>query len=195
VTYYRYIRFYPDGTVLYLLTTVEPVDVVPHINKANVTAARPTSRKHHQRIVSDVGSSATGGQDPVPTVAMDALKRAQFGRWRLSKPDSPSGSPGESEYSLPVKDKSAAAPDPRDLVIETEGIGSPKYIYVLHLALRSSTARPANANPSHPNPSRNTKLVWKGYWSYDKLTDDWAEFGLKNDRAFVFRRVRGWGMN
>jgi F-box protein 9 len=88
----------------------------------------------------------------------------------------------------------ATTPDPRDLVIETEGIGA-KYIYVLHLALRSTTARPANANPMNPNPSRNTKLVWKGYWSYDKLTDDWAEFGLKNDRAFVFRRVRGWGLN
>ncbi|KAL2834203.1 hypothetical protein BDW59DRAFT_44792 [Aspergillus cavernicola] len=193
VTYYRYLRFYPDGTVIYLLTTSEPVDVVPHINKPNVTAARATSRKHHQRNLPDVGSSS-GVQDPVPTVAMDALKRAQWGRWRLSKPTSPTDPPEESNNSFPTKDKSAV-PDSRDLVIETEGIGAPKYIYVLHLALRSTTTRPTNANPTAPNPSRNTKLVWQGYWSYDKLTDDWAEFGLKNDRAFVFRRVRAWGMN
>ncbi|OJJ58778.1 hypothetical protein ASPSYDRAFT_177655 [Aspergillus sydowii CBS 593.65] len=192
VTYYRYLRFYPDGTVIYILSTVEPVDVVPHINKANVTAARATSRKQNPRTAPDVTASAL---EPVPAVAMDALKRAQWGRWRLSKPTSPTDPPEETEYSFPSKDKSATAPDPRDLVIETEGVGAPKYVYVLHLALRSSTARPVNSNPALPNPSKNTKLVWKGYWSYDKLTDDWAEFGLKNDRAFVFRRVRGWGMN
>ncbi|KAL2807632.1 hypothetical protein BJX63DRAFT_436842 [Aspergillus granulosus] len=192
VTYYRYLRFYPDGTVIYLLSTVEPVDVVPHINKANVTAARAPSRKQQQKSAQD---PLTRPQDPVPPVALDALKRAQWGRWRLSKPESPTDSPDELEHYFPTKDKSVSTPDPRDLVIETEGIGSPKYIYVLHLALRSTTARPVNANPMAPNPSRNTKLVWKGYWSYDKLTDDWAEFGLKNDRAFVFRRVRGWGIS
>lgn len=184
VTYYRYLRFYPDGTVIYILTTVEPMEVVPHINKTNVTAARATHRKQNPR-------NTEAPQEPVPGVAMDALKRAQLGRWRLSKPESATDS-AEPENSLPNKD---ATPDPRDLVIETEGVGAPKYVYVLYLALRSTTARPTNANLSLPNPSRNTRLVWKGYWSYDKLTDDWAEFGLKNDRAFVFRRVRGWGMN
>ncbi|KAL4924482.1 putative F-box protein (Pof7) [Aspergillus undulatus] len=195
VTYYRYLRFYPDGSVIYLLTTVEPVDVVPHINKANVTAARATSRKQIPRNPGDAGASVSGAQEPVLPVVMDALKRAQWGRWRLSKPSSPTDPPEVPEYLFPNKDKAATTPDPRDLVIETEGVGAQKYVYVLHLALRSTTARPNNAHPTHPNPSRNTKLVWKGYWSYDKLTDDWAEFGLKNDRAFVFRRVRGWGMS
>ncbi|KAL6234163.1 hypothetical protein BDW75DRAFT_213147, partial [Aspergillus navahoensis] len=190
VTYYRYLRFYPDGTVIYILTTVEPVDLVPHISKANVTAARATSRKQNPRNVPGVGS---GTQEPVPSVAMDVLKRAQWGRWRLSKPASPTDPPEQAEYSFPSKDGLATTPDPRDLVVETEGVKE-KYVYVLHLALRSAAARPSNASPLHPNPSRNTKLVWKGYWSYDKLTDDWAEFGLKNDRAFVFRRVRGWGL-
>ncbi|KKK13435.1 F-box protein [Aspergillus rambellii] len=202
VTYYRYIRFYPDGTVIYLLTTEEPVDVVPHINKENVKTARATSHKQHQRNLSDVGASVSGAPDPIPHVVMGALKRAQWGRWRLAKPETASDSADESEqiesisdyYSFPTKDKAAASPDPRDLVIETEGVGGPKYIYVLHLSLRSTNIRANNTNPSLPNPSRNTKMVWKGYWSYDKLTDDWAEFGLKNDRAFVFRRVRGWGM-
>ncbi|KAL3480695.1 hypothetical protein BJX99DRAFT_220099 [Aspergillus californicus] len=189
VTYYRYLRFYPDGTVIYMLTTVEPVDLVPHINKANVTAARATSRKQHQRVLPDIGSS---NQEPVPPIAMDALKRAQWGRWRLAKPTSQPDPPEEkSGYSFPNQDPTL---DPRDLIIEAEGKGAPKYIYVLHLALRSTTARPANASPMHPNSSKNTKLVWKGYWSYDKLADGWTEFGLKNDRAFVFRRVRGWGM-
>ncbi|KAL4975879.1 hypothetical protein BDW66DRAFT_63167 [Aspergillus desertorum] len=191
VTYYRYLRFYPDGTVIYILTTVEPVDLVPHINKANVTAARATSRKPPSRNALGVG---TGTQEPVPPVAMDVLKRAQWGRWRLCKPASPMDPPEQAEFSFPSKDGSATTPDPRDLVVETEGVKE-KYVYVLHLTLRSTAARPSSASPFHSNPSRNTKLVWKGYWSYDKLTDDWAEFGLKNDRAFVFRRVRGWGLN
>ncbi|KAL4777640.1 hypothetical protein BDW60DRAFT_173614 [Aspergillus nidulans var. acristatus] len=190
VTYYRYLRFYPDGTVIYILTTVEPVDLVPYINKVNVAVARAPSRKQTPRNAG-VGS---GTQEPVPPVAMDVLKRAQRGRWRLSKPASPTDPPEQATDSFPSKDGLATTPDPRDLVVETEGVKE-KYVYVLHLALRSTAARPANASPFHPNPSRNTKLVWKGYWSYDKLTDDWAEFGLKNDRAFVFRRVRGWGMD
>lgn len=33
VTYYRYLRFYRDGTVISLLTTHEPTDVVPYLTK------------------------------------------------------------------------------------------------------------------------------------------------------------------
>ncbi|RAK96321.1 putative F-box protein (Pof7) [Aspergillus ibericus CBS 121593] len=200
VTYYRYLRFYPDGTVIYLLSTVEPLEVVPYISQENLKAARAISQKQHHRQGPDAASAAT---DTVPPVAMGALKQAHRGRWRLAKPAPASDSSEEatqgdiiSEYdSLPVKAQSTGEPDPRDLVIETEGVG-PKYMYLLHLSLRSvSTHKPTNSNMTPPNPSKNTKLAWKGYWSYNKLTDDWAEFGLKNDRAFVFRRVRGWGMH
>ena len=204
VTYYRYLRFYPDGTVVYLLTTVEPLEVVPYISKENVKAARAISQKQFHRHMADPGNTITGPTDTIPPVAMGALRQAYRGRWRLAKPapasdaadDVPQDDLISGYESLPVKAQSAGAPpDPRDLVIETEGAG-PKYMYLLHLSLRSvSAAKPANANMTPPNPSKNTKLAWKGYWSYNRLTDDWAEFGLKNDRAFVFRRVRGWGMN
>ncbi|PWY68653.1 hypothetical protein BO70DRAFT_366026 [Aspergillus heteromorphus CBS 117.55] len=199
VTYYRYLRFYPDGTVIYLLSTVEPLVVVPYISRENIKAARATSQKQHHRQAADANSASS---DTVPPVAMGALKHAHRGRWRLAKPTPESDSSDEvppshplSEYdSLPAKAQTTAAPDPRDLIIETEGVG-PKYMYLLQLSLRSvSTSKPTNPNMTPSNPSKNTKLVWKGYWSYNKLTDDWAEFGLKNDRAFVFRRVRGWGM-
>ncbi|PYH96068.1 putative F-box protein [Aspergillus ellipticus CBS 707.79] len=198
VTYYRYLRFYPDGTVVYLLSTVEPLAVVPYISRENVKVARAISQKQQHRQGPDAGAS-----DTIPPVAMGALKHAHRGRWRLTKPAPASDSPDEtpqsdplSEYdSLPVKSQSREEPDPRDLIIETEG-SSPKYMYLLQLSLRSvSVSKPTNPNMKPPNPSKNTKLVWKGYWSYNNLTDDWAEFGLKNDRAFVFRRVRGWGMH
>jgi F-box protein 9 len=43
--------------------------------------------------------------------------------------------------------------------------------------------------------TRNNKLVWQGYWSYNRLTDDWAVFGLKNDRPFYWSRVKSYGMS
>jgi F-box protein 9 len=42
---------------------------------------------------------------------------------------------------------------------------------------------------------RNNKLAWQGYWSYNLLTDDWGEYGLKNDRPFYWSRVKSYGMS
>lgn len=198
ITYYRYLRFYPDGTVISLLSTVEPLDLVPHISKENVMAAR----KQHHRQTPEGGTALSGASEPVPHVAMGALKQAQLGRWRLARP-SPSSESSEDAPADPISDflsstgktSSDDMLDPRDIVIETEGVG-PKYTYVLYLSLRSSsTGSRSQSGQAPPNTSKNTKLAWKGYWSYNKLTDDWAEFRLRNDRAFVFRRVRGWGLN
>ncbi|KAF3401081.1 F-box protein pof7 [Talaromyces pinophilus] len=196
VTYYRYLRFYPDGTVISLLTTTEPVDVVPHISKENVAAAilfrHPGKRKTDPALQEAAASGA-----PVPTVAMQALKYALRGRWHLTRPTSeePHNSEIGDRLHSPLSTKNEGmGTDPRDLVIETEGV-DPKYTYVLHLGLRSSNpARAVGATKAPPNVSKNTKLVWKGFWSYNKLTDDWGEFGLRNDRSFAFRRVRGWGL-
>ena len=60
-----------------------------------------------------------------------------------------------------------------------------KYMYRMDLALR---------NAGRGTGSRNTKLVWRGFYSYNRLTDDWAEFGLRNDKPFFFSRVRSYGM-
>lgn len=188
VTYYRYLRFYPDGSVVSLLTTTDPVDVVPHIGKENMMAARVPSYRQHQRHASDQGQSLSGATDPVPPVAMNALKYGLRGRWRLASPADFADDTNESK-TPPRENQNQQSFDPRDLIIETEGV-DPKYEYTMHLSLRSPSVSKA-----HPNPSRNTKLVWRGFWSYNKITDDWAEFGLRNDRAYVFRRVRGWGLD
>ncbi|KAJ5084073.1 hypothetical protein NUU61_008652 [Penicillium alfredii] len=192
VTYYRYLRFYPDGSVVSLLSTTEPVDIVPHISKQNLMVARSTQR-NHQRRVSDHGQSLSGAADPVPPVAMAALKHGHRGRWHLTAPVDASESTGDTNPASSERTK--ASTDPRDLIVETEGVG-PQYIYTMHLSLRSPTgSRSAQVGASPSNPSKNTKLVWRGFWSYNKITDDWGEFGLRNDRAFVFRRVRGWGLD
>lgn len=59
VTYYRFLRFFRDGTVISLLTTNEPVDVVPFLTKKNLEAR----------------------QNAVPKFMQQALR----GRWHLAK--------------------------------------------------------------------------------------------------------------
>jgi F-box protein 9 len=157
VTYYRYLRFFPDGSLISLLTTAEPADVVPYLRKEHL---------HYQR--------QPGGSLP-QTVMKDALT----GRWRLS------GDPWRSATAAAVvADDDAAddtAPEPEgDVYIETQGV-VPKYTYKLQLALGSAG-----------RGARNNKLAWKGYWSHNKLTDDWAEFGRKNYRAFYWSRVKSY---
>lgn len=49
VTYYRYLRFYPDGTCVMALTALEPTDVVPQFlrkNKLRRILANPDSKEH-----------------------------------------------------------------------------------------------------------------------------------------------------
>ena len=147
VTYFRYLRFFRDGTCISLLTTSEPVDVVHHLTKANL---------HHHH----------SGYMP-SSVMKDALR----GRWRLSGPASSALNPVTNEPEAEG-----------DVLIETEGVVT-KYTYKMYLAL-------AHAGRS----ARNNKLAWKGFWSYNKLTDDWAEFGLRNDKAFYWSRVKSYGM-
>ncbi|KAL3425334.1 F-box domain-containing protein [Phlyctema vagabunda] len=147
VTYYRYLRFFRDGTVISLLTTSEPADVVHHLTKE----------------LSDVHRN--GGNAHLPSIVMQNALR---GRWRLSSIDDYPG----------VDLKEAEG----DLIIETEGATGPRYIYRLELSLRSSG-----------KGAKNNKLVWKGFWSHNVLTDDVAPFTLRNDKAFFWSRVRSYG--
>ncbi|EFQ99050.1 F-box protein HRT3 [Nannizzia gypsea CBS 118893] len=59
VTYYRYLRFYPDGTVLSLLSTAEPVEVVHHLTRENIDLlATSSAGRKHTRHVSDTSAPA-----------------------------------------------------------------------------------------------------------------------------------------
>lgn len=148
VTYYRYLRFFRDGTAVSLLTTAEPADVVPHLTRDALAL------------------HAGGAMAHLPSAVMQSGLR---GRWRLAcAADAPEVSVSEVEG---------------DVFVETEGVG--KYMYRLDLSLRSSGR--GGGGP------RNNKLVWRGFYSYDRLTDDWAEFRLRNDKPFFFSRVRSYG--
>jgi F-box protein 9 len=101
-----------------------------------------------------------------------AMKDAVLGRWRMSGPEIPGSS-----------SSSSGAEKEGSLIIETAG-ATPKYLYKMVLSF-SNAGRGA----------KNNKLGWQGYWSYNRLTDDWGEFGLKNDRPYYWSRVRSYGMS
>ena len=177
VTYYRYLRFFRDGTCISLLTTSEPIEVVHHLTKENMDLFRSNSKDHHQLNFTSSAAPIQGAPgQTVPATAQSLLKHALRGRWRLCHPSSP-----EHSTTAPANLASSEG----DLHIETEGAG-PRYMYTMHLSLKSSSAR--------AHAPKNTKLVWKGFWSYNQLTSDWAEFQLKNDKAFLFSRVRSYGL-
>ena len=90
----------------------------------------------------------------------------------------------ERSEELPAGSPEAQEEDEGDLFIETQGVG-PKYVYRMELSLGNSGLLPASS--SNRRKPRNNKLLWRGHWSYNKLTDDWAEFGLKHYQPFFFR--------
>lgn len=114
----------------------------------------------------------------IPPTAQQLMKHALRGRWRMVHP-SESNDEGGSSIAT------GGSGEGGDVHIETEGAG-PRYLYTMHLSLKSvSRAKKA---------VKNTKLHWKGFWSYNQHLDVWQDFRLKNDRAFYFSRVRSYGL-
>lgn len=147
VTYYRYLRFFRDGSVMSLLTTAEPADVVHHLTRDAVAL------------------HAGGASAHLPSAVVQSVLK---GRWRLAREaDNPGVSLSEIEG---------------DVMVETEGVS--KYIYRLDLVLGTAG-----------KGARNNKLGWKGFFSYNTLTGDWAEFTMRNTKPFFFSRVKSYGVS
>lgn len=199
ITYYRYLRFYPDGTVLVLLTVTEPPQIVRHISKENVEIAKygVSADKHRHDNVSPVPMA-----NPMPHLASNTLRNARLGRWRLANPDAEmernyvAQSGTIANIGVPPDDNlfTTSAPlsaggnghDPRDVYIELEF--NPKYTYYMHLSLRSTHSRSRKM-------SKNTKLAWQSYWYNNRSLDSWDQFNMGREKPYIFSRVRGWGMD
>lgn len=175
VTYYRYLRFFRDGTLVSLLTTHEPIEVVHLLTKENISLVRSGKVVDPMKFTGAGQSLSQQPNMPPPPSAQNILKHALRGRWRLCHP------------SLDAVDVASNSIVPGDLHIETEGGAGPRYLYTMHLSLKHGNVRNKFA-------SRNNKLVWKGFWSYNSISHDWAEFQLRNDKAFWFSRVKSYGL-
>ncbi|KAH8597548.1 hypothetical protein B0O99DRAFT_78674 [Bisporella sp. PMI_857] len=146
VTYYRYLRFFRDGTLISLLTTSEPTEVVHFLTKELLETHQGKASSH------------------LPSSVMECAHR---GRWRLSSV--------HEHSTADLRDAEG------DLCVETEGVG-PKYIFRMDLTLRHAG-----------KGTKNNKLAWNGFWSYNKLTDDWAEFTRRNEKPLFWSRVKSYG--
>ena len=175
VTYYRYLRFYRNGTCISLLTTNEPNEVVPYLTAENLDFVRS---KGNAKTPAHI--PAAGAAVGIPPSAQVIMKHALRGRWRIVSPTASKPDLEQERYNI---DSSLV---PGDVCIETEGAG-PRYVYTMHLSLKSTS-------PKSKTASKNTKLIWKGFWSYNQLSNDWAEFGLRNDKPFYFSRVKRYGL-
>ena len=187
ITYYRYLRFFRDGSCISLLTTSEPIDVVHHLTHENLSLVRSKGPHHPLNFTSSAAALApppAPGRDGVPAPppsAQNLMKHALKGRWRLVSSSNPATASSLASH-MPSENHLF---DAGDLHIETEG-GHSRYHYTMHLSLK-------NASRSR-TATKNNKLIWKGFWSYNHLTDDWSEFGLKNDKPFIFSRVKSYGL-
>ncbi|KAI1138241.1 hypothetical protein F5Y05DRAFT_385571 [Hypoxylon sp. FL0543] len=131
-----------------------------------LTTDEPVHVVHHIT-KANLALHQSGASVHLPSAVMgSALK----GRWRLSSAaDNPDAGLADMEG---------------DLYVETEGVG-PRYMYRMELTFRSAGKAAAR---------NNNKLAWKGFWSYNKLTDDWAEFALRHSKPFFFSRVKSYGI-
>ncbi|KAK5945890.1 hypothetical protein PMZ80_000028 [Knufia obscura] len=175
VTYYRYLRFFRDGTLISLLTTHEPIEVIHLLTKENIALVRSGKTVDPMKFA---GAGQTLSQQPnmpPPPSAQNILKHALRGRWRLCHP------------SLDSAEVASNSIVPGDVHIETEGGAGPRYQYTMHLSLK-------HGNNRNKFATKNNKLIWKGFWSYNSITHDWAEFQLRNDKAFWFSRVKSYGL-
>ncbi|KAH9892068.1 hypothetical protein F4778DRAFT_750670 [Xylariomycetidae sp. FL2044] len=216
VTYYRYLRLFRDGTAISLLTTDEPAHVVHHLTRDNVALHAGGNAPH---LPSSVMAQALRGRwrlrssledpddrDPDPEGSGPGSGSAPPDHHHLSSNNNNNNTTTSTipnSTSPPKPPPEALADLEGDLIIETEGSVGNKYIFRMDLSLLRTPAAGARKNTLAPGSSsaaaavvarhNNNKLVWKGFWSYNRLADDWAEFSLKNGKPFFFSRVRSYG--
>ncbi|KAI9670335.1 MAG: hypothetical protein M1831_006549 [Alyxoria varia] len=199
VTYYRYLRFFRDGTVISLLTSAEPVDVVHHMTKENI---RDRERLAASTLPSAIMKDALGGRWRL-TGKASTLPVEMNGEGALENEEDEAvvGNDERATTRAPIADTPGIyEKEPRDstntglqeekegtLHIETEGV-VPKYMWKMTFGIASAGGGKEGLT------TRNNKLAWKGFWSYNRVTDDWGEFGMRHYRPFYWSRVKSYGI-
>lgn len=141
------------------------------------TVEEPSAVVHHMTKEA-MALHKGGAMGHLPSSVMQHALRA---RWKLSsaadyedKDGVETGGKTNTEMSL--------ADSEGDLIIENDGGGN--YLYRMELSLRSAG-----------RGARNNKLMWRGFYSFNKTSEVWDEFTLKNDNSkpWFFSRVKSYG--
>ncbi|KAK6355048.1 hypothetical protein TWF696_004174 [Orbilia brochopaga] len=166
VTYYRYLRFFPSGFVLTLLTPAEPADVVHAITLESY---------HHLTTTSNSSSTAHPTSVTTATTALNNVKNMLPGRWRML-------------FNPRAYNPTSTTDEPGGRIqIEAEGSGTnSRYINTLDLTLKMRPKGVAGRR------GYGDRLSWNSYTSWNRLTDDRGVYSLKNDKPFYFSRVKSY---
>lgn len=175
----NYIR--PGQQVSYVTWNNSPVHIVTYYRYLRVfrdgtaislcTVEEPASVVHHMS-KENMARHKGGALAHLPSSVM---QHALPARWRLSSAADYEGK------ELEGKEVSLADAE-GDLFIESDGGGN--YLYRMELSLRSAG-----------RGSRNNKLMWRGFFSFNKTQQVWDEFTLKNDNSkpWFYSRVKSYG--
>ncbi|KAF3902550.1 hypothetical protein ABW21_db0206005 [Orbilia brochopaga] len=166
VTYYRYLRFFPSGFVLTLLTPAEPAEVVHAITLENY---------HHLATLSNSSNTAHSVSASTVATVLNNVKNMLPGRWRVL-------------FNPTAYAPSSTTEEPGGRIqIEAEGSGfNSRYINTLDLTLKMRPKGVAGRR------GYGDRLSWNSYTSWNKLTDDRGVYSLKNDKPFYFSRVKAY---
>lgn len=222
VTYYRYLRFFRDGTVVSLVSTHEPIEIVHHLTKDNLPFRQKEGSSGRSRAETGSSGSVGSGGNLIGSVGGSSsslpstvFQHAVHGRWRLtgcpvvtSPPSSKIDVVHEREHGC-TRDRfltntnantgtegtgiGTGTVEPEgDIHIQTEGLDT-TYTFAMHLSIRSSSTR-SSASSLSSSTKTNNKLVWQSFWSHNRVTDVWHDLPILNDRPFIWSRVKSYGM-
>ncbi|EGW30784.1 uncharacterized protein SPAPADRAFT_142902 [Spathaspora passalidarum NRRL Y-27907] len=87
ITYYRYLRFYPNGDVIKVLSILPPTQVVSHLSRMN-SSIPVTAVDHPANPAAAAAAAATPVPAPAPTASSRQDKKNQHkiykGKWSMS---------------------------------------------------------------------------------------------------------------
>lgn len=114
-----------------------------------------------------------GAMSHLPSHVMHLALRA---RWKLSSAADYESKEGDGEKGISLADSEG------DLFVEYDS--SRNYLYRMELSLRSAG-----------KGARNNKLMWRGFYSFNKTSEVWEELTVKNDNSkpWFFSRVKSYG--
>ncbi|KUI70331.1 F-box protein pof7 [Cytospora mali] len=133
------------------------------------TVEQPANVVHHMTKEA-LALHKGGAMSHLPSSVMQHALKA---RWRLS-------SAADHTADLEEGKEVSLADSEGDLFIESDR--GDNYLYRMELSLRTAG-----------KASRNNKLMWRGFYSYNKSADVWDEFSLKEIKPFFFSRVKSYG--
>ncbi|KAK6203505.1 uncharacterized protein RJT21DRAFT_119666 [Scheffersomyces amazonensis] len=90
ITYYRYIRFYPDGSCVKVLSAMEPSKVVPHLSKYNVSnsivgfVSDPSTTESSTQSQTQTQSQSQTSTSRSHTQQIKESQRIYHGKWTIS---------------------------------------------------------------------------------------------------------------